>query len=222
MLRIVLLDVLVHVRKHSSSPSLCARQQNYCDFPKANGYRSVHTTVTHPSGLKMELQASSTAIGARFPVSFYRHRDSRAWKVARHPLGVPVHCSATRIRLSFGNCFERSQTSSMQYSISAQSTSWLATCLSRWSDRSFFAYKSMTSQELTVPMFYAKRCSFVQISSRARRSSHERIIRMYRHCRHRRSARRRCTPKQREVLQHTHFTRAIWKTHRRRRRSAQR
>lgn len=30
--------------------------QNYVDFPKANGYRSVHTTVLHPGGLNMELQ----------------------------------------------------------------------------------------------------------------------------------------------------------------------
>ncbi|CAM9721095.1 unnamed protein product [Laminaria digitata] len=32
------------------------RYKNYVDFPKANGYRSVHTTVLHPSGLKMEFQ----------------------------------------------------------------------------------------------------------------------------------------------------------------------
>lgn len=33
--------------------------QNYVDFPKANGYRSVHTTVLHASGLKMEFQVQS-------------------------------------------------------------------------------------------------------------------------------------------------------------------
>ncbi|CAN0508007.1 unnamed protein product, partial [Scytosiphon promiscuus] len=37
-------------------PHPVSRCQNYVDFPKANGYRSVHTTVLHPSGLKMELQ----------------------------------------------------------------------------------------------------------------------------------------------------------------------
>lgn len=30
--------------------------QNYVDFPKKNGYRSVHTTVVHPTGIKMEFQ----------------------------------------------------------------------------------------------------------------------------------------------------------------------
>lgn len=31
-------------------------RQNYVDFPKKNGYRSVHTTVLHSTGLKMEFQ----------------------------------------------------------------------------------------------------------------------------------------------------------------------
>lgn len=33
-----------------------SRLQNYVDFPKKNGYRSVHTTVVHSTGLKMEFQ----------------------------------------------------------------------------------------------------------------------------------------------------------------------
>ncbi|CAM9822073.1 unnamed protein product [Ectocarpus sp. 6 AP-2014] len=32
------------------------RFKNYVDFPKKNGYRSVHTTVVHPTGIKMEFQ----------------------------------------------------------------------------------------------------------------------------------------------------------------------
>lgn len=31
-------------------------RQNYVDFPKKNGYRSLHTTVVHSTGLKMEFQ----------------------------------------------------------------------------------------------------------------------------------------------------------------------
>lgn len=42
---------------------LCASshrlRQNYVDFPKKNGYRSVHTTVLHSTGLKMEFQVRS-------------------------------------------------------------------------------------------------------------------------------------------------------------------
>ncbi|CAM9117232.1 unnamed protein product [Choristocarpus tenellus] len=32
------------------------RYKNYVDFPKRNGYRSLHTTVSHPDGLMIEVQ----------------------------------------------------------------------------------------------------------------------------------------------------------------------
>lgn len=35
---------------------LASCRQNYVDFPKKNGYRSLHTTVVHSTGLKMEFQ----------------------------------------------------------------------------------------------------------------------------------------------------------------------
>ncbi|KAK4535212.1 hypothetical protein CDCA_CDCA04G1237 [Cyanidium caldarium] len=37
-------------------PEIAGRFKNYCERPKANGYRSVHTTVTHPLGLPLEVQ----------------------------------------------------------------------------------------------------------------------------------------------------------------------
>jgi ppGpp synthetase/RelA/SpoT-type nucleotidyltranferase len=32
------------------------RYKNYVDFPKPNGYRSIHTTVQHQSGMLLEVQ----------------------------------------------------------------------------------------------------------------------------------------------------------------------
>ncbi|CAM9789708.1 unnamed protein product, partial [Hapterophycus canaliculatus] len=40
------------------------RFKNYVDFPKKNGYRSVHTTVVHPTGLKMEFQVRTASMHA--------------------------------------------------------------------------------------------------------------------------------------------------------------
>ncbi|CAM9232588.1 unnamed protein product [Ectocarpus fasciculatus] len=40
------------------------RFKNYVDFPKKNGYRSVHTTVVHPTGIMMEFQVRTALMHA--------------------------------------------------------------------------------------------------------------------------------------------------------------
>lgn len=45
-----------------SRAALLPTRQNYVDFPKANGYRSVHTTVLHPTGIMMELQVRNARL----------------------------------------------------------------------------------------------------------------------------------------------------------------
>ncbi|CAM9328194.1 unnamed protein product [Scytosiphon promiscuus] len=51
----------VLVRLYDEVPG---RFKNYVDFPKKNGYRSVHTTVVHPTGLKMEFQVRTAHMHA--------------------------------------------------------------------------------------------------------------------------------------------------------------
>jgi GTP pyrophosphokinase len=53
----VCLRVYQHVVAHW--PEIPGRFKNYCTKPKANGYRSIHTTLRHPHGLPLEVQIRS-------------------------------------------------------------------------------------------------------------------------------------------------------------------
>ncbi|KAK4531938.1 hypothetical protein CCYA_CCYA10G2795 [Cyanidiococcus yangmingshanensis] len=54
-------EVCMQVYRHVVAlwPEMPGRFKNYCTNPKANGYRSIHTTLKHPQGLPLEVQIRS-------------------------------------------------------------------------------------------------------------------------------------------------------------------
>jgi (p)ppGpp synthase/HD superfamily hydrolase len=69
-------EVCMKVYKHVIKvwPELPGRFKNYCDQPKANGYRSLHTTLRHPQGLPLEVQIRSREmhVDAEFGLASHR------------------------------------------------------------------------------------------------------------------------------------------------------
>ena len=168
-------------------------RQNYVDFPKKNGYRSVHTTVLHSTGLKMEFQVRDGRNSCLY-VAVGATPQSNEWQCS----GCPKHgtnCHSTTRILGSGRmgllddpprftCHLLGPLHCVSYSVNIYGAVYARVSVN-------MARSCITDEAANLPFPHVFACPRGAM---------------------RRCARHTCTPRPREARRRTRSTKEVWRT----------